>query len=185
MKQMKRNVKLLVLFGMIISMYVYIIISMYDPKMMEMMDNFAKLMPELMAAMGMTTDTANLMAFMISYLYGFILLIFPMVFSILRGHGLVAAYVDKGSMASLLAAPVKRRTIILTQMAALISGIVILVVYSTVLEYACAGGLFPGELPDCYACSCLSEVCASWLPQSFPIPNTVLVSAPESRHSCM
>ena len=145
-REMKRNVKLLVLFGLIISMYVYIIISMYDPKMMEMMDNFAKLMPELMAAMGMTTDTANLMAFMISYLYGFILLIFPMVFSILRGHGLVAAYVDKGSMASLLAAPVKRRTIILTQMAALISGIVILVVYSTVLEYVCAGGLFPGEL---------------------------------------
>ena len=52
----------------------------------------------------MTAGAADLLGFMISYLYGFILLVFPMVFCILRANGLVAKYVDRGSMACLLAA---------------------------------------------------------------------------------
>ena len=145
-REMKKSIKLLVIFGAIITLYVSIIISMYDPEMMKVLDGFAQMMPELMAAVGMTIGSADLLGFMVSYLYGFILLIFPMVFSILRGNGLVAAYVDKGSMASLLAAPVKRRTIVCTQMAALLSGIGILLAYSTGLEAVCVQLMFPGEL---------------------------------------
>lgn len=113
---------------------------------MKTLDNFAEAMPELMAAVGMTINSATLLGFMASYLYGFILLVFPMVFCILRGNALIAKYVDKGSMASLAAAPVKRRTIALTQMKVLISGIVLLILYITVLELICAESSFPGEL---------------------------------------
>ena len=84
-------------------------------------------MPELMASVGMKANATNLLGFMISYLYGFILLIFPMLFCILRGNALIAKYVDKGSMVSLIAAPVKRHIIAFTQMKVLVSGILLLV----------------------------------------------------------
>lgn len=145
-REMKAGIKLLVIFGAVITMYVVCIIWMYDPEMMKMLDGFAEAMPEIMAAVGMNGGAADLLGFMISYLYGFILLIFPMVFSILRGNRLIAGYVDRGSMAYLLAAPVKRRNVAVTQMTVLVSGIVILVVYITALELAAARWMFPGEL---------------------------------------
>lgn len=145
-REMKGSIKLLVIFGAVITMYVAIIIGMYDPEMMKTLESFEKMMPELMAAVGMNTGTASLLGFMISYLYGFILLIFPMVFCILRGNALIAKYVDKGSMVSLAAAPIKRRTIALTQMTVLISGIMLLIFYSTIVELICTESGFPGEL---------------------------------------
>ena len=143
---MEGSIKLLIIFGAILTMYISIIINMYDPGMMETLDGFMEAMPELMASVGMKASSANLLGFMVSYLYGFILLIFPMLFCILRGNALIAKYVDKGSMALLTAAPVKRRTIAFTQMKVLISGIVLLILYSTGLELVCAGSGFPGEL---------------------------------------
>lgn len=143
---MKGSIKLLVIFGAIITLYVSVIISMYDPELMETLDGFVEAMPELMAAVGMSAGATTLLGFMISYLYGFILLIFPMVYAILRGNGLIAKYVDKGSMISLVAAPVKRRTIACTQMAVLLTGVVILVAYATGLEIFVAESCFPGEL---------------------------------------
>ncbi|MDO5401731.1 MAG: ABC transporter permease subunit [Eubacteriales bacterium] len=145
-REMKGSVKLLVIFGAILTMYVAIIVSLYDPEMMIVLDSFVDAMPEVMAAVGMTAGAISLLGFMISYLYGFILLIFPMVFAILRGNGLIAKYVDRGSMVALVAAPVKRSTVAFTQMKVLGTGIFLLVAYSTVLELAIAQLSFPGEL---------------------------------------
>ncbi len=145
-REMKGSIKLLIIFSAIITMYVSIIISMYNPEMMKTLNSFTEVMPELMASVGMKTDAATLLGFMVSYLYGFILLIFPMLFCILRGNALIAKYVDKGSMALLAAAPVKRRTIAFTQMKTLISGIILLILYCTIIELICAGSRFPGEL---------------------------------------
>lgn len=145
-REMKGSIKLLVIFGAVITLYVSIIISMYDPEMMKTLDSFVEVMPELMAAVGMKENAASLLGFMVSYLYGFILLIFPMVFCILRGNALIAKYVDRGSMALLAAAPVKRHTIAFTQVSVLISGILTLTLYSSVLELICAQSGFPGEL---------------------------------------
>ena len=145
-REMKGSIKLLVIFSAIITMYVSIIISMYDPELMKTLDSFVEVMPELMASVGMKASAATLLGFMVSYLYGFILLIFPMLFCILRGNALIAKYVDKGSMALLAAAPVKRRAIAFTQIMVLVSGILLLVLYTTILELICAAGGFPGEL---------------------------------------
>ena len=145
-REMKGSLKLLIILGAIITMYVSIIINIYDPQMMKTLDSFAEAMPELMASVGMKANAASLLGFMVSYLYGFILLIFPMLFCILRANALIAKYVDKGSMASLVAAPVKRRTIALTQMKVLVSGILLLIVYITILELVCAESGFSGEL---------------------------------------
>lgn len=146
LREMKKSIKMLLIFAAIITMYVSIIIGMYEPEMMKTIDSFYDIMPELMAAVGMKAGATSLLGFMVSYLYGFILLIFPMVFCILRGNGLIAKYTDSGSMAVLLAAPIKRRTIVCTQLAVLLSGVFILVLYATGLELVVAGGKFPGEL---------------------------------------
>lgn len=142
----KGNIKLLTIFSIIITMYVTIIIRMYDPEMSAMLDSFIDAMPEIMASVGMSAGATNLLGFMISYLYGFILLVFPMVFCILRGNSLIAKYVDKGSMVSLVAAPVKRRTIALTQASVLLSGVLFLLIYTTALEIIIAQISFPDEL---------------------------------------
>lgn len=145
-REMKVSIKFLLIFGAILTLYVSCIIGLYDPVAMEMLDGFTEVMPEIMAAVGMTPGAGDLLGFMISYLYGFILLIFPMVFCMLRGNGLVSRYIDRGSMVYLAAAPVKRRTIAVTQILVLLGGISLLVVYVTVLEIAIARALFPGEL---------------------------------------
>ena len=145
-RETKGSIKLLVILAAVITLYVSIIISLYDPEMMAMLDGIVEAMPELMAAVGMSAGAGNLLGFMVSYLYGFILLIFPMVFCILRGNGLIAKYIDRGSMVSLVAAPVKRSTVAFTQMAVLVSDVLLLLIYSTALEFICAAVSFPGEL---------------------------------------
>lgn len=128
-REMTKSIKLLVIFASIITLYVSIIIGMYDPEMMATLDIFYQIMPDLMASVGMTAGATTLIGFMISYLYGFILLLFPLLFIVLRANGLIAKYVDTGSIVALLAAPVKRRVIALTQMGVLLSGIVLLPLY--------------------------------------------------------
>lgn len=144
-REMKNSIKLLLIFGAIMTMYISIIIGMYDPEMMDTLDSFYDMMPELMASVGMSAGATTLVGFMVSYLYGFILIVFPMVFCILRGNGLIAKYVDRGSMVTLVAAPVKRRTIACTQMLVLLSGILILVLCATGLQIAVCRASFPEE----------------------------------------
>ena len=139
-REMKGSIKVLLIFAAVITLYVTVIIRMYDPEMMKTLDDFVKVMPELMAAVGIHAGA------MISYLYGFILIVFPMVFCILRGNGLIAKYVDRGSVVSLVAAPVKRQKIACTQASVLISGVIQLLGYETVLEIVVAQGSFPNEL---------------------------------------
>ncbi|HPJ01704.1 MAG TPA: ABC transporter permease subunit [Candidatus Limiplasma sp.] len=135
-REMKSSWKLLVIFSAILTMYTVLMIVMYTPEMLQMFQQFSQTMPQLMNSFNMdfSSESLTLLGYLASGLYGFILIIFPMIFSIIRGNGLVARYVDRGSMASLLAAPVKRRTVALTQMGVLLTGIVWLVVYVTGLE---------------------------------------------------
>ena len=60
-REMKGSWKLLVIFGAVLTMYVAIIISMYEPDMLKLLDRYAQAMPELMAAVGMTAGAADLL----------------------------------------------------------------------------------------------------------------------------
>lgn len=142
----KGSWKMLLIFAAVLTLYVSIIISMFDPEKMELLDEYTKIMPEIMAAVGMTAGATTLLGFMSSYLYGFIMIVFPMVFSILYGNKLIAGHVDRGSMTYLLAAPVKRYTVAITQIKVLITGILALVLYITILELSIAEATFPGSL---------------------------------------
>lgn len=145
-REIKRSLKLLIIITGILTLYISMIIGMYDPDMSALLKQFETYMPELMSAVGMTGTTDTLGGFMASYLYGMILLMFPMIYEMIRANGLIAKYVDNGSMISLLSAPVKRTKIVFTQYIVLITGIVVLVFYCTVLEFVLAEHLFAGEL---------------------------------------
>ncbi|MCR5607857.1 MAG: ABC transporter permease subunit [Lachnospiraceae bacterium] len=145
-REMKKSIKILLIFMAVLTMYVVMIIDMYDPKMVETLNNFYEIMPELMDAVGMVLGATSLLSYIISYLYGFILLVIPMVFLIIRGNALIAKYNDTGAMSVLLAAPVKRKSIVVTQGLVLISCIAIIALYTTCLELIMAHMEFKGQL---------------------------------------
>ncbi len=135
----------LIFFG-IVTMYITIVISMYDPELSGALEEFYEMMPEVMAAMGMSGDITSLNAFLVAYLYGFILVIFPMIFFIIVANHLVVSHADRGSMAYLLASPNNREKIIFTQVKVLGTWISLLVLYATILMYLTSTIMFPGEL---------------------------------------
>jgi ABC-2 type transport system permease protein len=143
---MKKSILTLVIFAGVLSIYIPMIVQMFDPQMAEILNQFSEMMPGVMAAVGMSGTATTLTGFMASYLYGMLLLMLPMVLVILRAHGLIGKYVDRGSMMTLVAAPVKRRTVAFTQMKTLASVTLLLIVYITVLEIICAEATFPGEI---------------------------------------
>ena len=55
--ELKRSMKLLVVLGAVMTMYIVIIIDMYDSQMMKTLDSFSKMMPDLLNAVGMTSGT--------------------------------------------------------------------------------------------------------------------------------
>lgn len=99
-----------------ILMYVSISVAMYDPTSAEKMKDMFEMFPEgFMKAFGFDNLGSELTSYLSNYLYGFIMLVFPMIASIVLGNSLVAKHVDSGSMAYLLATPNTRVKIIMTQ----------------------------------------------------------------------
>ena len=143
---MKSNLVIIVVFLAILTMYTSVMVSMYSPAAMSSLDNFFNTMPQIMNMVGMSRVSATLLGFLTQYLYGFIYLVFPLIFSILCANKLVAKYVDNTSMSSLVAAPVKRSTIIFTQIKVLLTGVFILIAYATLLEIILSQSMFPGDL---------------------------------------
>ena len=144
--ELKASVKLLILFMCIVTMYGSIITAMYDPETGAGMNAMAESMPELFAAFGMADPGFTLLDFLINYLYGFILLVFPFIFSILMCYRLMAKYIDRGSMAYLLNSHYSRKQIIFTQIGVLLLDLILLTAYTVVMLLLCSHFMFEGEL---------------------------------------
>lgn len=136
-KEIKANYKIVLLFLLIISMYASMIIAMYDPQTNSSLELMAKSMPQVFAAFGMMNVASTLLDFITNYLYGFILLVFPFVLSLILCHRLIGRYIDKGSMAYLLATPHRRQSIIMTQLLVLLTALVVVVAYTTLFIFLC------------------------------------------------
>jgi len=145
-REMKSLWKMLVVFAGLLTLYVTLIITMYDSEMLSALGIMAEVMPGLFEAMGFYMGDLSLIGYLSAYLYGFILPVVPMIFSILCGHTVIAQHVDRGSMVSLLSAPVKRHAVAFTQMKVLATGITALVLYTTILQITVSHLSFPGEL---------------------------------------
>ena len=142
----RSNSKILLLFAAVLTMYISLITTMFDPKIGSILDQMVQTMPEIMAAVGMSSPGSTLISFLNNYLYGFLMLLFPMLYSVIVANRLIARHVDKGSMAYLLASPVSRTRVAFTQLGVLLSGLALLIGYCTALGILCAHLFFPGEL---------------------------------------
>ena len=127
-----------VVFAAVLSLYVSMITAMFAPKLNATLDEIVTAMPQLMNMVGMQAGSSSLGGFLINYLYGFLLLLLPLVFSILAANRLVARWVDTGSMAYLLASPNTRARVARTQALVLIAGDTLLTAYCTALAVGCA-----------------------------------------------
>ena len=145
-QSMKSGLKLLLLFALILTVYVSVMVTMFDPEIGKALEAFAKALPEIMAMVGMDTAAATLTGFLSNYLYGFIMLVFPMVYGMLLSNRLMARPVDRGSMAFLLASPNPRRRVAFTQLLVLMLNQALLIAYATALAIVCSEAMFPGEL---------------------------------------
>ncbi|MEG1549819.1 MAG: ABC transporter permease subunit [Ruthenibacterium sp.] len=138
--------KLLLIFMGVLTLYGSMIIAMFDPDLGDSLAQMAQSMPQLFAAFGMLDVGTTLVAFCANYLYGFLLVVLPLVFTVILSNRLVARYVDRGSMAYLLATPCTRRKLIATQIFVLCGELAILFLYVTALCLGVSAILFPGEM---------------------------------------
>ncbi len=145
-KEMKSNFFLALIFVAIITLYGTMIVAMFDPDLSDVFRQFGEQMPGVMSLMGFGIIPDTMTNFIYALLYGFIFILFPMIFLILVTQRLVYRYIDKGSMSYLLATPNSRLNIIFTQFFVLFSYLLILVIYSFALISLTAVGLYPGTL---------------------------------------
>ena len=145
-KEFKSNFKILLIFALVLTMYGAIIVSMFDPKLVDSLNSMVESMPQMFALFGMNNFSTDLMDFLINYLYSFLLIVLPLVFIILLIHRLVIRYIDKGSIAYLFATPNSRIKIISTQILNAVIEIFILNLYITILIIFASEIMFKGEL---------------------------------------
>lgn len=136
---------LAILFG-VMCLYTTVIIYMFNPEMADMLSGYQDVLPDMMAAVGMTGIAANLLEWIQIYLYGFIMILFPMIFGIIIINKLVTSYIDRGSMANLLASPHARTRIILTQAVSALLLMALLLAAVTAVGVISCEIMFPGEL---------------------------------------
>ncbi len=145
-KELKSTSKIWILFLGIITMYSFIIVGMYDPEFSSVLDSVVASAPELLAAFGFTTTPTDLVSFITNYLYGFIVVVIPLIFTIILSYRLVGRYVDNGSMAYLLTTPYSRKKVILTQITSQFLFIVGYVMYIFLIILFATYLFFPNEL---------------------------------------
>ena len=145
-REIKSNYKLFIIFTAVLTMYILVIIPMFDPEIGEALAEFEKAMPEMMAAFGMSNPGTTLIEFINTYLFGFLFIIFPMIFEIIISNKLIAKYVDSGSMAYLLATPNKRGKIAITQAIFMVLSVGFLILLITLIGIISSEVNFPGEL---------------------------------------
>jgi len=139
--------KILLVFICVMLMYFLIIAGMYDPKTKENMEKLMETLPkEMMLAFGFKDADSSFAGFLSSYYYGFIAVVFPMIYGIITANRLIARLVDRGSIAYLLSTPNKRVKIVLTQALFLILSTTGIYMIVFAAGFLASEKMFPGEL---------------------------------------
>ena len=143
----KNNYIIWSIFAFILALYVSIIISMFDPDTLRSMNAYLEtLPPQLVTAMHFESTDPSLLGFLAAYFYGFLILLFPLAYSIIMADRMIAKYVDNGSMAFLLSTPNSRIKIALTQAVFLLSSLLLLIGFVALIGIVVSQALFPNEL---------------------------------------
>ncbi|MDW7660941.1 MAG: ABC transporter permease subunit [Bacillota bacterium] len=144
---LKAHKMLFVIMNLVLLMYSSIMIYMFDPETSNAIAEMMEMLPKGFAvAFGFDDIAITLTSHIGSYLYGFIFIVFPMIFTVIAANSMVAKHVDRGSMAYLLATPNSRKTIIWTQAISLITMLTGLFVIQTILGILMSEMMFSGLL---------------------------------------
>ncbi len=143
----KTNRALFISMVIVMLFYYLIIMSMFDPASVDALNNMLELMPkEMIDALGFNNFGSTLLTFIVGYIYGFLVYLFPMVITIVVNHKLVASLVDKGSMAYILSSPNSRLKVIVTQCITSLLNVTIFFTLITLLTSLVAELMFPGQM---------------------------------------
>ena len=147
----KRNVKsdyflwLVILF--ILSFYMLSIASMFDPEKQNSLNDMMNLLPPgMMEALGFSTTGTTLLTFIMGFIYGTLIFMFPPLYPAISNNRLVARHVDRGSMAYLLSSPNSRIQIVFTQAVFSVVSTTALIVGITAIGILECQLLSPGQL---------------------------------------
>lgn len=143
----RSNWLIFLIFLAILQMYMTVMLGMYDPDNIDAMRQMMETMPQgIMDAFGYGGSPTDLITFMALYYYGFIILMFPMIYCIILANRLVASHVDKGSMAYFLSTPNTRVKIITTQAVYMALSVTLLLMINTAAGSVVSELMFPGEM---------------------------------------
>lgn len=145
-REIKANYKLLLIFVAVLAMYDSMIVAMFDPELGSSLEMMAQSMPQIFAAFSMLNVGSTLIEFVANYLYGFLLICFPLVFIILLNGKLLTRYLERGSMAYLLATPNSRAKIAFTQCLVLIKATAVMVLFNYGLCAILSELMFKGSM---------------------------------------
>jgi len=106
----------------------------------------ATLPKEVVSAMHFSEHETSLVGFLAGYFYGFLILLFPLIYAAITANRAIAGYVDSGSMAFLLSTPNPRWKIALTQAVYLAGSVALLIVFTMLVGIAVSQAMFPGAL---------------------------------------
>ena len=122
-------------------------VAMYDPSSVEKMESMFNLLPKgMLKAFGFDNLGRTMTGYLAHYLYGFIIIVFPIIYIVIVSHRLVAKHVDSGSMAYLLTTPNTRVRIAVTQGVYLLVSLLVLLAFDVGILLLLSQSAFPGLL---------------------------------------
>lgn len=131
----------------VLLMYASIAAWMFDPNSAEAINDFLGVLPEtFIKALGFDGLGTDLTTYLANYLYGFIYLMFPMLFVLFIATKLIGKSIDSGSMVYLVATPLRRTTIAITQILFLFDALFFVFAVNFLATYAVSEFRFPGML---------------------------------------
>ncbi|MDO4174191.1 MAG: ABC transporter permease subunit [Eubacteriales bacterium] len=142
----KRSFPLWLVFTVLMGLYAFCVVRMYDPVAGAAFIDLAKSLPQAMNLLGMTDFSDTFTAFVVNYLYGMLMLALPMIFTILLSAQLIARHVSRGTMSYLLASPNSRKCIAATQRNVLILNLFAMMAVCCVATIALCEYFYPGKL---------------------------------------
>lgn len=143
----KKNWLLFVIFTLVLMMYSGVMISMYSPENVQnLMQMFELFPPEMMKAFGFASAFTDMTGYLASWLYGLLMVGFPMVYSILLANKLVAKSVDTGSIACLLSTPTSRVKIIITKAVYALLSLTVMLAILFAFNVLIGKAMFPNDL---------------------------------------
>jgi ABC-2 type transport system permease protein len=143
----KKYWKLTVIIILVLFLYASLSVTMYNEDAAASLSELMDTMPDaLISALGFDDLGTTLTGFISGFMYGFLIITFPMIYAIVLAYGLCGKMVDSGSMAFLLSTPNSRKRIVWTQIMFLTTALRTVVWSVFLLIVIMSAVIFPGVL---------------------------------------